>query len=131
MKRRAIVAVIAVFIEWVILDFIMHGVILNDAYKNTATLWRSMEQMKMGLIYSGTLIFSIVFVAIYTIFFSEKGMIPGLRYGLLFGVGVGFSMGYGSYAVMPIPHSMALTWFIGTLIETTVAGLILGFIIKQ
>jgi hypothetical protein len=131
MKRRAIVAVIVVFIEWVILDFIMHGVILNDAYKNTATLWRSMEQMKMGLIYSGTLIFSIVFVAIYTIFFSEKGMIPGLRYGLLFGVGVGFSMGYGSYAVMPIPHSMALTWFIGTLIETTVAGLILGFIIKQ
>jgi hypothetical protein len=131
MKRRAIVAVIVVFIEWVILDFIMHGVILNDAYKNTSTLWRSMEQMKMGLIYSGTLIFSIVFVAIYTIFFSEKGMIPGLRYGLLFGVGVGFSMGYGSYAVMPIPHSMALTWFIGTLIETTVAGLILGFIIKQ
>ena len=131
MKKRAIAAVITVFIIWTILDFIMHGVILNDAYKNTATLWRSMEEMKMVLIYVGTLIFSIVFVTIYTVFFSEKGLIPGLKYGLLFGLGVGFSMGYGSYAVMPIPHSMAFIWFIGTLIETTVAGLVLGSIINK
>ena len=37
-------------------------------------------------------------------------------------------MGYGSYVVMPIPYSMALTWFLGSLVEAVVAGLIVGFV---
>ncbi len=131
MTKRAVIAVVAIFVTWAVLDFIIHGVILCEPYKNTATLWRPMEEMNMGLIYVGTLIFSIAFVTIYTIFFSEKGIVPGLKYGLIFGLGVGFSMGYGSYAVMPIPHSIAFCWFLGTVVETTVAGLILGSLVKQ
>jgi len=54
-----------------------------------------------------------------------------LRYGVLFGVGAGVSMGYGSYSVMPIPYHMALTWFMGTVIEAAVGGVILGAIVCE
>ena len=34
-------------------------------------------------------------------------------------------------AVMPIPYYMALTWFLGTLVETTLGGILTGLIIKE
>ncbi len=40
-------------------------------------------------------------------------------------------MGYGTYSYMPIPHSLALFWFLGTVIQTTLAGLLVGLIIKE
>jgi hypothetical protein len=55
----------------------------------------------------------------------------GLKYGLLFGLGAGVSMGYGSYSVMPIPYHMAFTWFLGSVVEATVGGLILGAIVRD
>jgi hypothetical protein len=39
-------------------------------------------------------------------------------------------MAYGSYAVMPIPYAMALTWFLGSVVKITIGGLILGAIVK-
>ena len=35
-------------------------------------------------------------------------------------------MGYGTYSVMPIPYSMALTWFLGAVVEGAAAGLLVG-----
>ena len=49
---------------------------------------------------------------------------------LVIGLASGISMGFGSYCVMPIPLSLALIWFIGTWIESTVAGAIVGAIVK-
>jgi len=40
-------------------------------------------------------------------------------------------MGYGSYSVMPIPCYTAFTWFLGSIIEAAIGGLILGAIIKE
>ena len=131
MTKKAAYAVLAVFFAWSVLDFVMHRIILGGSYQETASMWRPVAEMHMGLIYLGTLIFATVFVAIYALFFAEKGPLPGLKYGLLLGVGTGFSMGYGSYAVMPIPFSMAFAWFAGTVVETVVAGLIVGSMIKQ
>ncbi len=131
MVKKIIIAIIAVFILWSILDFVIHGVLLSEAYKATVELWRPMEEMKMGLMRIVVLISAITFVLIYVLFFNEKNIKTALKYGLLFGVGVGISMGYGSYAVMPIPYNMAFTWFLGTMIEAALGGLITGLVIHD
>ena len=131
MVKKIIIAIIAVFILWSILDFVIHGVLLSEAYKATVELWRPMEEMKMGLMRIVVLISAITFVLIYALFFNEKNIKTALKYGLLFGVGVGISMVYGSYAVMPIPYNMAFTWFLGTMIEAALGGLITCLIIHD
>jgi hypothetical protein len=131
MVKKTFIAIVAVFILWSILDFVIHGALLAEAYKATADLWRPMEEMKMGLMRVVVLISAAMFVLIYTLFFNEKNIKTALLYGILFGIGAGISMGYGSYAVIPIPYSMAFTWFFGTLIEVALGGLILGFIIHD
>jgi hypothetical protein len=129
--KRAIVAVALIFVLWSALDFVIHGIVLSKAYQSTAALWRPMDEMKMYLIYTSTFLLAVAFVSIYVLFVEEKRVGTGVKYGLLFGLGVGISMGYGTYAVMPIPYHMAFTWFLGTVIESTLAGIIVGLVVKD
>ena len=131
MMKKIALATIAVFAAWSVMDFIIHGMILGSRYAATASLWRPMAEMKMGVMYIAVFISAFAFVMIFSQFFSKKGMAAGLKYGLWFGLSAGVSMGYGSYSVMPIPYYMALTWFLGSLIEAAIGGLILGVIFKE
>ena len=129
--KRLFFAVLAVFVTWAVLDIIIHSVLLRAEYQATADLWRPTPEIRNGLLIFVTLISAFVFVSIYERFFANRGVGIGIRYGLLFGLGAGISMAYGTYAVMPIPYNMAVTWFFGTLVEMTLAGLVLGLIIRD
>ncbi|MBN2288794.1 MAG: hypothetical protein JXQ83_05630 [Candidatus Glassbacteria bacterium] len=129
--KRGILAVAAVFISWALLDFVIHWLILGCTYAATAQLWRPMEEMKMGLMYFNSLVVAIIFVYLYARYIAGKGVCTGVAYGLLMGIMWGISMGYGTYSVMPIPYYMALVWFLGTVVEMTLAGLWVGLIIRE
>ena len=129
--RRVILAVVAVFLAWSLMDFVIHGVILASSYASTPSLWRPMHEMKMTVMCLSVVVAALCFVLVYVLFFARRGVAIGLRYGILFGIGAGVSMGYGSYSVMPIPYHMALTWFLGAVIEAAVGGIILGAIVRE
>ena len=129
--KRIILAVIAIIVAWAAMDYVIHGVILSSAYEQTAELWRPMEEMKMGLMYLVMALVAISFVLIYARLISKKSLKKATLYGALFGIGYGVSMGYGSYSYMPITYGIAFTWFLGSFVEMTVAGLIVGAIIKD
>jgi len=123
-------AMVAIFISWSAMDFVIHQLILGDDYAATADMWRPMAEIKMELMYAVVAFTAFVFVYIYSRFFTDKSINAGLMFGILFGLCTGFSMGYGTYAVQPLPHDVALTWFIGTTVEGAVAGLLVGTIVK-
>jgi hypothetical protein len=131
MLKRTLLAIAAVFVAWSVLDFVIHGVFLKSAYEATAQLWRPMAEMKMGLLRVVTFIAAISFVLIYAWLINRKSVSRGLLYGLLYGLGTGVPMAYGSYAVMPITYQIALVWFLGQLAECALAGLLVGAIIKE
>jgi hypothetical protein len=131
MLKRTIWAVVAVFIVWSILDFILHGLLLRSTYEATANLWRPMNQMNMLLMYFVTLVFTTCFVLIYGFLVEQKSLASGIRFGVLFGLATGISMGFGSYVYMPIPLMLAFSWFFGTWVEAITAGAIVGAIIKS
>lgn len=130
MLKRVLIAIVAVFVIWSVLDFVIHGVLLEPTYRATAQLWRPMNEMKMGLLHFVTLVSSACFVGIYALLIQPKSLAIGLTYGLIYGVSTGFGMGYGTYSFMPIPHYLALVWFIGVLVEATVGGLLAAAIVK-
>lgn len=131
MLKRILLATLAVFVAWQILDYVIHNVILMDAYEDTKELWRPMEEFKFLAMYVSAILVSFFFTAIYGWLIRPKSMKNALLYGFLFGLAFGTSMGYGSYSVMPIPYFMAFSWFVGTTIECVVAGLLLGLIVKD
>lgn len=131
MAKRITLAVVAVFITWSILDFILHGLLLQSTYEATANLWRPMDEMNMPLMYFVTFVFTVCFVLIYGVLVAQKSLVSGVKYGALFGLAMGISMGFGSYSYMPIPLTLALSWFFGAWIEAIAAGAIVGAIVKS
>lgn len=129
--KRFIGAVVAVFVALQIMDFVIHMVLLKNQYALSAQLWRPDAEMKIVLMTLVGLLFVVCFVLIYDLFFKHKCLRSGFLYGMLLGLAIGASMGYGTYSVMPIPYMVALGWFLGTLAELTVAGLITGLILKE
>jgi len=129
--KKTIISILAVFVAWSVMDFVIHGVILSSSYAATAALWRPMGEMKTSLMHFTAFIASLTFVLIYSLLISQKGISTGLKYGVLFGLSVGVPMGYGSYSVLPIPYHMAFTWCFGSVVEAIVGGLIIGAIIRE
>jgi hypothetical protein len=130
MAKRTIWTVVVVFIVWSILDFILHGLLLRSIYEASPNLWRPMDQMKMPLMYLVTLVFTVCFVLIYGLLVGQKSLTSGIQFGALFGLATGISMGIGSYSFMPIPLTLAWSWFLGSWIEAIIAGAITGAIMK-
>lgn len=130
MRKRAIIAVIAVFITWSALDFLIHGVLLQSAYAATANLWRPMNEMNRPVMSLVTLVVAACFVTIYGSLAKQKSLASGIKYGALFGLATGASMGFGSYSYMPISLTLACSWFAGSFVEMIVAGALVGAIVK-
>lgn len=131
MLKRILLATAAIFVAWQVLDMMIHTVILRGAYQASAAMWRPMAEMKMGLIWVVGAIASFCFAGVYGWLVRPKSLNAALKFGLLFGIGAGVSMGYGSFAVMPIPYAMAFTWFAGTIVEALVAAVLAGLIIRE
>ena len=121
MAKKVLLAAIAVFIAWEALDFLIHGVILGPSYLATASLWRPQAEMKLDVMMVATFIGALAFAALYGFYVRPKSLAIGAGFGLIWGIGAGVAMGYGTYSAMPIPYSMALTWFLGISPDLVVA----------
>ena len=128
--KDKIIAIVAVFIAISAMDFLIHGLWLAPTYEATAELWRPMDEMKNGLMTLITLAISIVFVLAYDDLVSPKSMKKALCYGASVGLIVALGFGFGSYGYMPIPLSLAISWFASAAIEFTVVGAIVGKLVK-
>ena len=131
MSKRIVLGIVTVFVAWQALDFVPHRLILASTYQATAALWRPEPEMKMALMLVVGLVAAICFVCLYAWLVRPKSWATGLTYGLIFEAGTGFSMGFGTCSVMPLPQLLAVTWCDGLIVEGAVAGLLVGWIVKE
>lgn len=129
--KRFIGAIVAVFLAWSVLDFLIHGVLLQSSYRTTAHLWRPENEMNMVLMSLVTLTMSICVVTAFRCFISPRSLANGFKFGLLGGLALGTSAGFGSYCFMPIPLSLAVSWFFASLLALTVSGFLAGLILSS
>lgn len=128
--RKIVLASIAVFIAFEVMDFIIHGVILSSVYASLAQVWRPDMMSKMWLMYFSTLVMSIMFVYIFIKGYENKGIAEGMRFGIVAGLFMNFIGVFGQYVMYPIPASLALKWFIYGMIEFIIAGIVVSLVYK-
>ena len=130
MMKNIVISAIVIFIVWTGIDYFVHGHLLKEAYLETADLWRPLEEAKMGLNSFTVLVAAAIFSIVYIALVDRKSMGNAILYGFLLGLSAGVSWAYGSYAFMPIPYDMALTWFATPLVEGVIGGVLLALIAK-
>ena len=131
MIKQISLATITIFIVWSILGFLVHGILLQPIYEETANLWRSMEETKMGLGYGVSLVSAFGFVLIYTLFVAPKSVSTALKFGFIWGIVAGVNAGFATYAYMPIPEPLAWAWYLDLVVGGVVAGWISGLMITE
>lgn len=132
--KRFVTAVVAVFFVQAVLEYLLHAVCLSGLYQATASLWRPMDEMRSlsWLMYVSYLVVAVVLTHIYSKGYesAKAGLPQGIRFGLIVGLFLSVPMALNCYAVMPISVDLAAGWFLGGLVEMTVAGAVLGLIWK-
>lgn|SRR3989338_3144483 len=133
--KKTLPAVIAVFVALAVVEFLLHSVLLAGIYEQTAGLWRTMDEIKSlsWLMHVSYLILAVVLVIIYSKGYepAKPGLAQGLRFGVLTGLFMSVPMALNCYAVMPIPVSLALGWFVGGMTEMLIAGALIGLMYRR
>ncbi|MDT8445883.1 MAG: hypothetical protein RRB13_03160 [bacterium] len=124
-------AILAIFVTWTLLDFVIHGLVLGRYYKALMPLIRPPQDMSLWLLNALMLLMDLVFVGLFYYLNERREKKQALVYGLVMGLLMGFVIGWGTWTVIPIPNYMAWVWFLGTWGEFLVAGGILALTLPK
>lgn len=130
MSKNVWIGAGVVFVLLVVLGMVIHGVLLRPIYATMEGMMRPEADMKMWIIFVVDAVVAYFFTLIFSKGYENKGIAEGVRYGLYIGVMFGISMGYGTYASMPVPYSLALQWFLYSIVEYIICGVALAFVFK-
>ena len=132
MNKKLWTAFVVVFIVYFLLDWLVNGVLLHSTYaaEDVAKLMRPEAEIKMWIIIVCDLFYAFFFTLIFSKGFENKGIMEGVRYGLYVALMVSLPMAYVTYAVQPIPYTLALQWFICGLLVNIISGIVVSFMFK-
>ena len=130
--KKWVIASLVIFVADQILSYLFHGVFMSGVYEQTAHLWRPLEEMNrmMWMGWVSGLVWSFLFVYIFAKGYENKGIIEGVRFGALIGVFFGLPMSLGTYISMPITGGIATAWFIYTVVDTIILGILAAVLYK-
>ena len=129
-KQRYVISALATFVFVFLYDFLVHGFLLGDLYRQTAQLWRSEEEYKMPVMLISEFGFSAVLAYIFTLNYEGKGVGEGVRFGLWIGMLLG-AIEIGKYSYMPVPIILMLSWVLAALLTGLGSGMILSLVYKR
>jgi hypothetical protein len=129
--KRFLIAFVAAYIFMFVWGWLLNGVVLKDVYAETPNIFRPQAEM-MSLfhwILIGQAVLILAFVLIYASGFAGGGVMAGIRLGILLEIAaIGSRMAI--YAVQPFPGKLLVYGSLSGLVETAVAGAIVGAIYK-
>ncbi len=126
--KKVWIGFIVVFVLMVICSFIVNMWLLGSTYQSLQNLWRPDMEAKMWIFYLVMIFQAFFFTFIFSKGYEGKGIAQGIRYGLYIGIWMSVGMAYGTYAMIAIPYSLALQWFIYGIIEYVIYGIALALV---
>ena len=128
--RRYLAATLAVFVVSVGLGYVVNGVLLQSTYASIHGVWRPDILSKMWINAVNDFILSFVFVYLFVKGYEGRGILEGVRFGLLMGLVFAIPAAYGTYVIIPIPYYLALEWFLYGMAQTVIIGMVAAAIYK-
>ena len=135
MNKKLWIGFIVIFIAMAVLNMIIHGFILSSTYQTdeVSKIMRPESEMNsmMWIYYVVYIIQAFFFAFIFSKGYEGKGIMEGVRYGLYMGLLMATPMAYASYAMYPMPYSLALQWFIYGMIQYIILGILIALVYKK
>ena len=125
--KRLVSAAFAGFVFMFLFGFVWNGKLMHFAYDEAITLWR--DRADMPILILGYLVVAFFIAIAFARFISRGGAWAGFRLGMTLAfINVGGH--FITFAVQPLTLHILWLSIIGTLVQFTVAGAIIGAIYK-
>lgn len=128
--KKFLIAGSAVFVAFQALDFLFHAVIMAETYKALAHLWRPDMMSYMWIMYLAGLVLAFSFTYLFVKGYEGKGLIEGVRFGIVAGLFMNVMGMFGQYAMYPVPFSLTMIWFCYGMAQYIIGGVIAATIYK-
>jgi hypothetical protein len=130
--NRFLGSAFAVFVFIFFFEYLLHGVMLMGDYTATASIWRDFSVLGTTMLLHVLVqfLFAIWITFVFTQIYPLGGLFNGLRYGIYFGVFAAFLTGMW-YFYLPVSTKLGWSWFVGSLAEGIIIGVILGLTYKR
>ncbi len=125
--KKVLIGFVAVVVLFEVLSAI-EMYFLGATYESLKDLWRPDMDRLMWVYQVLLIVGAFFFVFIFSKGYEGKGVMEGVRYGLYIGIWMGLGFAYGTYAMIAIPYSLAMTWFISTIVQYVLAGIVAALV---
>lgn len=132
--KRLFLAALAAYVVIQILALLIHGVILQGFYQNLIRqgVFRSEAEMS-GFIwveFTMTALFALLFTYIFAKGYEGRGIMEGVRYGIIIGFFWNYVSAYMTFVYFPIPYALVWYWIVTGFIQSILAGVAVSLIYK-
>ncbi len=128
--NRFFIAFVVIYVVGGILNYLMHGIIMMGTYESITGVWRPDMERLWWIQWITPLFMIFFFLYIFVRGYEGKGLMEGVRYGLIIWAFVSIPMTYGQYMLYPLPYSLVWKWLATDLIAFLVYGIIAAAIYK-
>ena len=128
--KKLVISFIVIYVVGGILSFLIHGVLLMETYQSLAHIWRPDMERLMWVQWITGAFFCFFFVFVFAKGYEGKGIMEGLRYGVIIWAFLTIPSVYGQYMVYPITYGLVLKWLVAELISLLIYGAIVAMIYK-
>ena len=133
MKNKTLwIGFVVVFIVVQGLGFVIHSAMMADTYASLGSALRPeaemMDMMWMMMLSSAVMIF--MFCYIFTRGYEGKGIMEGVRFGLMVGVMMAGAMAIDPHVIFPLPADVATVWLLTGVGSLMIGGAIFAAIYK-
>jgi len=128
--KRYVIAGIAVFATFQVCDMVIHGRLLMKDYEALASMWRPDMMSLMWIMWITCAVLSFLFAYVFVKGYEARGMLEGVRYGLIVGLMMNGVGAFNQYVLFPVPFVLAVKWFVFGMIEFILAGAVVAAIYR-
>ena len=128
--KKFLIAFVVIYIAGLVISIIIHGLILASTYEQLSHIWRPDMDRLMWVQWVTALFLSFFFVYIFAKGYEGKGIMEGVRYGLVIWAFLSIPSYYGQYVMYPLPYSLVWKWLISDLVMLVILGIIVAVLYK-
>jgi hypothetical protein len=132
--KKLLLAALAAFVLLQLTDFLVHGKLLEGYYEGLSAqgVFRSEAEMSgyMWVEILMTALFSLFFTYIFVKGYEGKGILEGVRYGIIIGFFWKYINAYNAFVILPISYGLVWYWIISGFVQLILAGILVSLIYK-
>lgn len=122
--KRFVIASVVIYVLSHVIGYLVHMVLLGGMYRELASIWRPDMMQYMWIMWLTSLLWSFLFVYIFIRGYENRGILEGVRYGVIIALFMAVPNALANFVIYPVPLKLALAWLACGSVESVLYGII-------